>query len=150
MSRFAWPLAFSGIVLLMIGCFLPWSYRGDLVWACTPGVQVDTFLNHPILRNNGGLSLLFFGAMTLFCLGFAKYRRLEIVTVLAIVSATLLTLIALYRVLSALVWQFTERDSIGGFTIQAGMFVVLSGALLLCVTSGWMYRTVRQSRQESA
>jgi hypothetical protein len=149
MNRFAWSLAFSGVTLLVIGCFLPWSCRGDLIWACTPGVQIDTFLNHPILRNNGGLSLLFFGTIILFCLGFSEYRRPAIGMVLTIASATLLTLMALYRVVSAFVWQFTERDTIGGFTIQAGLFVMLSGALMLCMTSGWMYRTARQSRQES-
>ena len=150
MKRFAWPLAFSGITLLILGCILPWSCRGDLIWACTPGIQLDTFLNHPILRTNGGLSLLLLGTMTLFCLGFSTYCRRAIVTGLTIVSAILLTLLALYRVFSALMWQFTEHDTIGGFTIQAGLFVMLSGALILCVTSGWMCRTALQSRRESS
>jgi hypothetical protein len=141
-----WALVLCGAVLTISGSFLPWSCQGDLVWYCTPGMQLTTFSGQLLVRNDGGLSIIVLSCgifMGAWCSARVRYADK-----LVIASAITLTIIVLYRVISTVAWQISTRNVIGGLTIQSGLYVVLLGTVLLFVTSIWYYRTKNAQRNE--
>ena len=122
-------LLLLGVVLVILGSFLPWEIEGDFVSTWRYGVQI-----FPVFADNGGILVLLFCTLMIGLMfhseGFVKYPAKWI-----LVSAIALFIISAYHIVDWFIRRVASNGIVGAPMIKVGLVLVEIGSILLLATA---------------
>ena len=133
MSTFTKAMFMTGAILTIAGSFLPWRQAGDFVSYWTYGIQVS-----PSMQDNGGLLVVLLSSITLMLI-FPPFGFIEKPAAWAILASAALVLTSVFQDGGLLIERANASGIIGAPSIQAGLWLVFAGSILLLVTSAAHY-----------
>jgi hypothetical protein len=134
-----------GLVLLSLGCFLPWQVEGDFLSFWTFGIRI-----FPSFEDNGGFLILLI-AIVLVVLIFKPPVFIEKPERWIIAISIVLTLDSIFHIVKWIINLSKKIGIVGAPSIQIGLFMVFIGSITLLITSLLHYRKLphEQGRQNS-
>jgi hypothetical protein len=130
MSAPAKLLLIFGIILTLLGSFLPWRREGDFVSYWTYGIRV-----YPTLKDNGGLLIVLL-TLIMIILAFLRLTFVEKPLVWSILVSLVLVFDSAFHIGKLLIARTSAAGAIGAPTIQIGLVMVSIGSLLLLFSGG--------------
>lgn len=118
-----------GLVLTIIGCFLPWRIEGDFLYFWTYGIRI-----FPAFEDNGGLLIL----LVSLILAILIYRPPIYVSNPMRWIIALSVILTFDSALQFIIWLFTLSKNwgiVGMPMIQVGLIMVLLGSITILITS---------------
>ena len=114
-----------GVILTLIGCFLPWQQGGDFISYWTYGIRI-----FPSFQDNGGLLIILLTLNALMLI----FRPLNFITkplMWSIVSGFVLVLVSFFHIAKLVISRANESGTIGAPMIEVGLVMVSVGSILL-------------------
>ncbi len=118
-----------GLILTILGCFLPWRQEGDFISYYTLGLRL-----FPYTENNGGFVVLLI-CSALIVLIFCPPVFITKPNTWVISLSALLTLISTFHIGKVLINNLNSSGIIGAPTIQIGLMIVFFGSILMLITA---------------
>lgn len=123
-----------GLILTILGSFLPWQEEGDFLFFWTFGIRV-----FPSFEDNGGLLVLLLG-IDLAALIFKPPRSIEEPERWIIVLSVILSLTSIFHIVNWIIDFSRKFGIIGAPMIQIGLIMVFIGSIILLIASLLQYR----------
>jgi hypothetical protein len=119
----------TGIILTMLGCFLPWWEEGDFISYWRLGIRI-----YPSIENNGGLLVLLL-IVILAVLIFQPPSFIEKPAGWVMALSIILALDIAFHIGELMIARSIASGVVGAPSIQIGLIMLIAGSMLLLLTS---------------
>jgi hypothetical protein len=122
-------LLLLGVLLVILGSFLPWEVEGDFLPVWRYGLQF-----FPVFVDHGGILVLLFGII-ISGLMFRSEGIVEYPSKWILASAIALCILSAYHIVDWLVRRVAVIGRVGAPVIRSGLILVGLGSILLLATA---------------
>jgi hypothetical protein len=124
MHSYSKTIFVSGILLLIVGSFLPWQSEGDFIIYWTPGIRII-----PRFQDNGGAVILL---LAIFILLFMYRLPPELrLLIPSLFLSIILVLLPVYHFIQILLRRGLMEGVVGAPSVEIGLYIVLVGSGLV-------------------
>ena len=128
-------LLILGLILIIIGCFLPWRLEGDFVPIWTNGIRI-----YPSIKDNGGVLIILLSLLVVW-LAFRPPPIIKKSSYWILTLSSFIVIDVVYHIIIVLKDHEAARGIIGAPTIYLGLIMVFLGSLIYLSTS--LYRLLK-------
>jgi MFS superfamily sulfate permease-like transporter len=118
-----------GLLLTIVGTFLPWEVEGDFLFQKINGIQV-----FPSFEDNGGLAILLL-SIVIALIFFSPQLFSKIPKKLLIILCAILPIIVIFHLVNVFSDSIQKRGVVGAPSIQYGLVLVLIGSIIQSLLS---------------